>query len=157
MHSYTCKYIFAPFHTSIALAVSTARAMHGGCTSLAPLLFMCCQTCTLTHMRCICCSRAAARSVPHCLQARWQGPRAHHPAACPSGWAQPPPPHMCGGLLLTHPPVLILWDCHTADTHFGTGGEGQRPPQRSLSPELHLLGLLLPVQSSWPVSPSTLG
>ena len=135
--------------------VSAARATPSACTSPAPSLFPCCQTCTSTRMRCIHCSHAAARLVPHCLQAWWQGPRAHRPAACSSGQAQPP--QMCTGPLLTHPTVLIPRDCHTAETHLGTSSEGQRLPRSPLSPELHPLGLLRPVQSSWPVSPSALG
>lgn len=111
--------------------VSAASATHGACTSLAPSLFTCCQTCTSTRMWCIHCSRAAACLVPHCLQAWWQGPRAHRPAACSLGRAQPPQVRM--GPLLTHLTALIPWDHHGAETCLGTGGEGQRTPQSPLS------------------------
>lgn len=113
--------------------VSAARATHGACPPLAPLPFTCCQNCISTCTWRIHGSRAAARLVPRCLQVWWQGPCAHRPAACLSGWAQPL--QMCTGLLLTHPMALIPQDRHAAETRLG--GEGQRQPRSPLSPELH--------------------
>lgn len=64
---------------------------------------------------------------------------------------------ICSSSYARHPlPCCCLLGMGSAAPGLRTSGEGQRPPWRPFSSELHPLGLLLPIEPSWPVSPCTL-
>jgi len=157
MHSYTCKCIFASFHTG-------ATAL--GCLQLE----LCMVPAHLWPHRCSCTLRPAPRPARGVFAAcRQRAPWAAAclvpllPASMVAGAACPPPRSLLIGMGSASP------GAHGAAPYTSSSAElaglpcsgdlswDQRPPRSLLSPELHPLGLFLPVQSSWPVSPSTLG